>query len=86
MSYMGKASVSVRELQQNLKRVMARVERGETIEVTRHRKPVARLAPATPAGPTAPWPDLKARRRAIFGDRIVAPGGSDVVIEGRHDR
>src|ERR671914_172668 len=30
MSYMRKMSVSVRELQQNLKRVMARVERGET--------------------------------------------------------
>jgi hypothetical protein len=35
MSYMAKASVSVRELQQNLKLVMARVERGETVEVTR---------------------------------------------------
>jgi prevent-host-death family protein len=85
MSYMAKASVSVRELQQNLKRVMARVERGETIEVTRRRKPVARLAPARPAGPMAPWPDLKARRRTVFGDRIIAPGGSAVVIEGRDD-
>jgi prevent-host-death family protein len=86
MSYMGSASVSVRELQQNLKRVMARAERGEIIEVTRRGKPVARLAPARPTGPTAPWPDLKARRRAVFGDRIIAPGGSDVVIEGRDDR
>lgn len=86
MSYMGKTSVSVRELQQNLKRVMARVERGETIEVTRRRKPVARLAPARPTGSTAPWPDLKARRRAVFGDRIIEPGGSDVIIEGREDR
>jgi prevent-host-death family protein len=86
MSYMGKASVSVRELQQHLKRVMARVERGETIEVTRRRKPVARLAPARPTGPMAPWPDLKARRRTVFGDRIISPGGSDVIIEGRDDR
>ena len=86
MSYMGKTSVSVRELQQNLKRVMARVERGETIEVTRRRKPVVRLAPVKPNGPVAPWPDLKARRRAVFGDRIVAPGASDMVIEDRNDR
>jgi prevent-host-death family protein len=43
MSYMAKSAVSVRELQQNLKRVMARVERGETVEVTRRRKLVARL-------------------------------------------
>ena len=85
MSYMGK-TVSVRELQQNLKRVMARVERGEVVEVTRRRKTVARLAPAQPAGPASPWPDLKARRRAVLGDRMIVPGASDIVIEGRDDR
>jgi len=78
--------ISVRELQQNLKRVIARVERGETIEVTRHRRPVARLAPVKSAGMAAPWPDLRARRRAIFGDRIVTPGAADAVIEGRCGR
>lgn len=78
--------MSVRELQQNLKRVMARVERGETVEVTRRRKPVARLAPVKSTGAMAPWPDLKARRRAVFGDRVIAPGGSDVVLEGRNHR
>ena len=86
MSYMRKASVSVRELQQNLKRVMARVERGEVVEVTRRNRPVARLAPIRPAAPVADWPDLEARTRAVFGDRIITPGGSDVVIEGRGDR
>jgi prevent-host-death family protein len=85
MSYMGR-TVSVRELQQNLKRVMARVERGETVDVTRRRKAVARLSPLRPTGPREPWPDLKARRRAVLGNRIVVPGGADVVIEGRDDR
>jgi len=86
MSYMAKASVSVRELQQNLKRVMARVERGETVEVTRRRRPVARLAPVKPAGPTSAWPDLEARARAVFGDRIVIPGASQAVVDDRGDR
>jgi prevent-host-death family protein len=86
MSYMGKSSVSVRELQQNLKRVMARVERGEVVEVTRRSRPVARLAPVTPRGPVSGWPDLEARTRAVFGDRIIAPSGSDVAIEDRGDR
>ena len=83
---MAKTSVSVRELQQNLKRVIARVEQGETVEVTRRRKPVAHLAPVKTTRPVAPWPDLRARRRGVFGDRVVAPGGSDVVIEGLDDR
>jgi prevent-host-death family protein len=85
MSYMGTPSVSIRELQQNLKRVMARVERGETVEVTRRRRLVAKLAPVTPVGPVSPWPDLKTRRRAVFGNRVIEPGGSDLVIDGRDD-
>jgi prevent-host-death family protein len=86
MSYMAKASVSVRELQQNLKRVMARVERGETVEVTRRRRPVARLAPANASGPLADWPDLEARTRSVFGDRVITPSASGVVIEKRGER
>jgi prevent-host-death family protein len=85
MSYMRKATISVRELQQNLKRVMARVERGETVEVTRHRRPVARLAPVNATGPLSAWPDLEARTHAVFGDRILTPGGADVVIEDREE-
>jgi prevent-host-death family protein len=80
---MRRATVSVRELQQNLKRVMARVERGQVIEVTRRRRPVARLAPLPPTGALAPWPDLDVRVRAVFGDRIVTPGAAQMVIEGR---
>ena len=86
MSYMRKATVSVRELQQNLKRVMARVERGETVEVTRRRRPVARLAPVKSTGPASAWPDLEARTRAVFGDRMITPGGTDVVIQDRGER
>ena len=84
MSYMG--AVSIRELQQNLKKVMARVERGEVVEVTRRRKPVARLTPVRRTGPGAPWPDLKARRRTVLGERVVVPSGSDIVSEGRDGR
>ena len=86
MSDMQKASISIRELQQNLKRVLARVERGQVIEVTRRRRPVARLAPMRSGSPTAPWPDLDTRARAVFGKRVVTPGGVDAVSEGRGQR
>jgi prevent-host-death family protein len=85
MSYMA-ATVSVRELQQNLKRVLARVERGETVEVTRRRRSVARLAPVGATLAVVVWPDLGARMRAVFGQRRITPGGSAVVIEDRGDR
>jgi prevent-host-death family protein len=86
MQYMARASVSIRELQQNLKEVMERVERGQTIEITRRRRPIARLGPMQGAGPSAPWPDLDARARAVFGARMVKPGGSELVAENRDQR
>lgn len=86
MSYMKRASVSVRELQQNLKRVLARVERGEVIEVTRRRRPVAHLMPLEGNPPLSGWPDLEGRTRSVFGDRIIVPGGSDIIREDREGR
>lgn len=86
MLYMEKPSIPVRELQQNLKLGRARVERGHVIEVTHRRRPVAQVEPVRPATPVSPWPDLDARARAVFGDRIVASAGSDAVSEGRGHR
>ena len=86
MLCMSKATISIRELQQNLKRVIARVERGEVIEVTRHRRRVARLTPLSRQGAVLPWPDLDARTRAVFGDRTVTPSASDMVIADRGER
>ena len=83
---MQKHSISVRELQQNLKRIMARVERGQVIEVTRRRRPVARLGPVQTTAPVSPWPDLDARAHAVFGDRVLTPGASEVLAEGRGER
>lgn len=86
MSYMKKTSISIRELQQNLRRVMTQVERGQVIEVTRRRRPVARLAPMRSTGALSPWPDLDTRTRAVFGDRVVTPGGAEMVTESRGQR
>ena len=86
MLYMQKNSISIRELQQNLKRVMARVERGQVIEVTHRRRPVARLAPVRATAPVSPWPDLDARAHEVFGDRILTPGASEVLAESRGER
>ena len=83
---MQKNSISIRELQQNLKRTIARVERGQIIEVTRRRRPVARLGPVRASAPVSPWPDLDARARAVFGDRILTPGASEVLVESRGER
>ena len=76
-------AVSMRELQQNLKRVIARVERGEIVELTRQRRVVARLVPVAGDKPVAPWPDLEKRSREVFGDRIITPSPSEELIKDR---
>lgn len=79
-------SVTVRELQQNIKRVLDRVERGESVEVTRRRRPIARLSPIAKPGKPAPWPDLDKRAKEIFGDRVFSPGLSEQIIRDRGER
>jgi len=80
---MKKQTVSIRDLQQNLKEVIERVERGQVIEITRRRRPVALLAPLKGTATVSPWPDLEARTRSVFGDRIITPGGSELVVKER---
>lgn len=77
-------SVSVRELQKNMKAILARVENGETIEVTRRREVVGRLSPVRQRRRRpAAWPDLDARARKVFGDRVVEPSPSAEVADDR---
>jgi prevent-host-death family protein len=45
MSILDEPSVGLRELRHHTSEVIARVRRGETIEVTEHGTPVARLVP-----------------------------------------
>jgi prevent-host-death family protein len=55
------ARVGVRELRQNLSVYLDRVKAGETLEVTEHGRPVARLTPNPP------------ERQSVY-ERLVAEG------------
>jgi prevent-host-death family protein len=79
------STITVRELQKDLKRVLARVERGQTLQVTRRRRPIAMLTPLTPAA-RQPWPDLDARARAALGARTVSPAPSVLIATARGER
>src|SRR5580693_9242953 len=64
MSNMG-STITVRELQKHLKRVLATVARGHTLQVTRRRRLVAVLGPPRRTTAAA-WPDLEARARSVL--------------------
>lgn len=79
-------SVSIQDLKPTLSSVLADVESGETVVITRHGKPVARLGPVDP-----PY----VHRGALVGEYEFPPAIPtgvgrkrilDVVLEGREDR
>jgi prevent-host-death family protein len=84
--------VGVRELKNETSRILERVERGESITVTRHGKPVARLvavstsphlAALIASGEVRPGDGSRYIPRAITPLRGEGPEASDYVSEGR---
>lgn len=81
----GMETITVRELQKNLKQALQRVQRGVSLRVTRRRKTVAQLTPAPASPPLKPWPDLRLRAEAVLGKRVVSPGAADLIARDRGD-
>lgn len=77
--------VPVRELQREIRAILDRVERGESVEITRRGRAIARLVPAARAQ-AEPWPDLTARARGVVGRRRISPPPSQQVAEDRGER
>jgi prevent-host-death family protein len=88
--------VSVRDLKTHLSAWLGRVQAGEEVEVTSHRKPIARITAVKPTASASTNPLQKAIDAGVIswnGQNPVIPppvklddGGpliSDVVIEGR---
>lgn len=64
-------SVSIRTVQHQLAAVIAEVEKGAEIVITRHNRPVARLSPIS--SPVAPVPGSPAAIRAYWRRRPRPP-------------
>jgi len=79
----GMDTVTVRELQKNLKGALVRVQGGATLRVTRRRKVVAQLGPAPVSPAVKPWPDLKARAESVLGKGVRKTGGADEILAAR---
>jgi len=74
-------SVNIRGLR-DTRRLKNWLRAGKTVELRERDKLIARIVPEKqePSKP-AEWPDFAARRKKIFGDRVLP--GADIVIEER---
>ncbi|HXE30597.1 MAG TPA: type II toxin-antitoxin system prevent-host-death family antitoxin [Terriglobales bacterium] len=79
-------TATVREVQHNLKNVLQRVERGESVTITRRGRAIATLGPAQRDSQAPPWPDFMGRLASIWGGKPAGKPASQLLIEHRHER
>lgn len=74
-------SVNIRQLR-DTRRLKAWLRAGKTVELRERDRLIARIVPEKEElKPPMEWPDFAARRKRIFGDRVLP--GADLLIEER---
>jgi antitoxin (DNA-binding transcriptional repressor) of toxin-antitoxin stability system len=78
-------TASVRQLRTEFPKVLAWVNSGQDVAITRRRKVVANLIPAGDAPRKKPTlPDFKARLHGIYGEKVVsAQAIAEILSENR---
>jgi antitoxin (DNA-binding transcriptional repressor) of toxin-antitoxin stability system len=73
-------SVNIRELR-DTRRLKTWLRAGKTVELRERDRVIARIIPEKEGEESTEWPDFEARRKKIFGDRVLP--GADLLIEER---
>ncbi len=77
-------TATVRDLRYRFPEVERALSTGQTITITKRGRPVAQLSPPQPARPgKIKVPDIMARLRSIYGDRVFETSGAELVAWGR---
>ena len=80
MYHMTKASV--RDLRYDFKKIERLLRKGEEIQITKHRRVIGRLVPER-AEVAKKFPDFRARVRRIYGEKVLAVSGADLISADR---
>ncbi len=80
MYHMTKASI--RDLRYSFPKIERLLLQGEEIQITKRRRVIARLTPESVNGASA-LPDFLGRLRTIYGEKILATSGADLVAKDR---
>lgn len=79
-------TVDVRTFQHNLGRYLDQVEHGETLEIRRRRKVIAKVVPFDSNTVEQPWPDLMERVTSLYPDGPIAGSAAEELYRSRGDR
>jgi len=73
---------SVRDLRYEFKKIERLLLKGEEIQITKRRRVIARLVPESEEV-VKKMPDFRARVRKIYGDKVLAVSGADLLAADR---
>ena len=73
-------SVNMRQLR-DTRKLKSWLRAGKTVELRERDQLIARIVPETEVEKPIKYPDFAARRKKLFGERILP--GADIVIEER---
>jgi prevent-host-death family protein len=79
-------TVTVRDVQHNLSKVLRWIEDGEVVVITRRSRAVANLVPSPQERREIEWPDFNARIQAIWGSGRAGKPASRIIIDERDER
>jgi antitoxin (DNA-binding transcriptional repressor) of toxin-antitoxin stability system len=69
---------SVRDLRYHFSEVERLLQRGEKIEITKRKRVIAELVPVAPSAPPK-RPDVLARLRRIYGDKVMKVSNEELL-------
>lgn len=81
------STATVQQIGNDLPAWLAAVQRGDTVAIVDAGREIARLVPpvrkANAAAPASDvrWPDFAARRRSIFGDKLLPAGTAQALVD-----
>jgi prevent-host-death family protein len=79
-------TASVRDVQHHFSKVLAWVEMGEEVQITRRNKLIAKIVPADTQGRRVILPAFAARARQIWGETPVGKSLTETVLAEREER
>ena len=79
-------TATVRDVQHHLSKVLAWVEKGEEVQITRRNKTIAKIVPANAPSRQVALPAFGARARKIWGETPTGVSLSQIVVDDRQER
>ena len=75
-------TASIRDVRHDLSRILEWVANGEEVTITKHRRTVARMLPASsPKSAASHMPDIGGRLKKVFGRKVIPDKAVRTVLD-----